>query len=133
MWDGRGIPPNTLVGNLPVHQPSQSARTPVDGVAMEVGRGVEAEIDATGGAAIPKAHVRAIVAGIEVDVDDHSPGVGSRELDVDLLSRCGSVQEESGNQPRAWRCPNLGFEAPMPKGPDGRKGACGSPQFGRGR
>src|SRR5450755_227569 len=96
-----------------VYQPGRAAGPPVDGVEMEVCGGVEAEVDPAGRATVAEVHRCAVVAGIEVHVGQHPPGIGSRELDVDLLSWCGAVQEESGNESRARRCSNLCLKVPV--------------------
>ena len=93
------IPSKAFVDETAIHQPGHTARTPVDGVTMEVCAGVEPEIDPTGRAAIAEAHRRAIVTRIVIDVGQHSPGIGAGKLNIDLLQRSGAMQKEACNKP----------------------------------
>src|SRR5436305_1364978 len=123
MRDRCRIPSNALMDDRTVHQPCHAVPAPVDGVPMEAGARVESEIDPTRRSAIAEAHRGPIVAGIEIDVGQHSPGNGSWKLNVDLLERSVAMQEECGNESRAGSRAYLCLKAPVPKGTHGCEGS----------
>src|SRR5439155_15711245 len=93
--DGRWVPTDSLVDNLAIYKPDDAVVSPVDAVPVEAFAGVETKVDPIGRAAVAITHSRAVVARVEEHVDQHLPGITSRELNIDLLPRGGSVKEEA--------------------------------------
>src|SRR3954453_11916801 len=90
---------------------------------MEICGGIEAKVDPIGRAAVAIAQRRAVVAWVEVDVDQHLAGVGSRELDIDLLPWGGAMEEESCDEPGATPCPDLRLKPAVLERALGREGS----------
>src|SRR4051794_31980059 len=122
--DGCRVPAEPLMHDIAVYQPGDAVVSPVDAVPMEICRGVKAKLDPIGRASVAVSHRRAVVAWIEIHVDQHLPGGDSRELDIDLLPWVAAVKKESGDQTRAARRPDLCLESAVSEGTLRREG-CG--------
>src|ERR1700749_4743008 len=81
------IPAGTLMDDVAIDQPGEAFRPPINGITMEIGRGVEAEINRRRRTSVTESHSSPVVTGVEIDVYQHSPWIDSSELDVDLLQR----------------------------------------------
>ena len=68
---------------------------------MKVRCGIEAEINAAWGAAIPEPHFSAIVTRIEVDVYEHRARIVARQFDIDFLPWPCAMEEEARDEARA--------------------------------
>ena len=66
--NGSRVPPSAIVYEAIVDKPSDAVWLPIDHISMNVGCGVEAEVDAARRATIPEPQFGAIVTRIEVDV-----------------------------------------------------------------
>lgn len=75
MWDRCWIPPHAFMHDVPVNRPYNAPRKPVDLIQMRGCRAVESEINIDRGSAVTEVEGSAVIAGIEVNVDQHPPRI----------------------------------------------------------
>jgi hypothetical protein len=90
---------------------------------VEVQRGVEAEVNAGRRAPIAKGYRRPVIAGIEVDVDQHASRIVTGQFNIDFLPGRVSMEEEARDETGATSSNYLCLETSVLEGASGGKGA----------
>jgi len=87
VWNRGWIPKHSSMNKAVIHQPSDLARGPFDGIPMHTLRCVEAQLDVAWGTSVAVIELSAFIARVVKDVDEEAVWRVAGNLDVNFLMR----------------------------------------------